>query len=430
MVEWLPIAPEDWQSTAPVVDKDAGIEALFWRVHVTDETQSGEVRRNYFNYVRLKVFNEKGKATAATLEIPMDRDVGIPFLSGRTVKPDGTILELKKDAIFEREVERAGGSRRKVKSFAMPGVEPGVILEYRWQEVRWTGHYINTYIRMPFQREYPVRKVTYFVKPLPRDQIADGLGMAIAAFNCATSPLKEEPNGYNSLSVEKIPAYQPEPYSPSAPTIQPWALAFYTDPRTREPEAYWDDIGRKEYRRIHQTLKPSDEMKKAAAEATSGAKSDEEKVVGLLRYLRAHLTDLWDSKVDRATRNAVLEKIGKGPRTTADVFKSGIGTADEMNGVFAAMAGTLGLEARPALVASKNEMTFRPQMMTRYFLNHVDMAVKLGDQWRVFDVSTRRLPPDMLSWTEEGVYALISDPKKPVFIETPTAEPSRSQSAR
>jgi hypothetical protein len=58
------------------------------------------------------------------------------------------------------------------------------------------------------------------------------------------------------------------------------------------------------------------------------------------------------------------------------------------------------------------------------------MAVKLGDQWRLFDVSTRRLPPDMLSWQEQGVYALVSDPKKPVFIRTPISAPEASHTGR
>jgi hypothetical protein len=37
----------------------------------------------------------------------------------------------------------------------------------------------------------------------------------------------------------------------------------------------------------------------------------------------------------------------------------------------------------------------------------------------VLDVSRKFLDPLMLPWQEEGVYALICDPKDPVFIETP-----------
>lgn len=430
-VAWLPITPEERATNAPVVDKDAGIEALFWRVHVTDEMQGDDVRRIYYHYVRLKVFNEKGKEKAATFEIPSGKDVSIVSISGRTIKADGTIVELKKDAIFEREVVRSGGIRSRVKSFAMPAVEPGAIIEYRWMEAHSTGRYFSTYIRMPLQREYPIRKVTYFVKPLPSERIEGGLRMAVMSLNCQPSPLKPENNGYHSLTLENVAAFQDEPFAPSDPNLQPWALAYYFDGKRREPEEYWDDIGKQQYQRMKPMLKQNDEMKKAAIEATAGATTEEEKVLGLLRYLRAHLTNLWDPGVDQAARNKILDKFSKNQtRTTAEVFKSGLGTADEMNSVFAAMAMAVGLEARPALIANRNEKAFHPNVINRYFLDGVDMAVKLGNEWRVFDVSTRRLPPHMLSWQEEGVYALVSDPKKPLFIQTPVSPPEASHTMR
>jgi hypothetical protein len=430
-VAWLPVTDQERQSNAPLVDKDAGVEALFWRVHVTDETLGDGVQRVYYHYVRLKIFNEKGKEKAATIEIPLDKDVAILNLVGRTLKSDGTIVELKKDAIFEREVVRAGGLRRRVKSFAMPGVEPGAIVEYRWKEIRWTGRFFSEYIRIPMQREYPVRKVTYFVKPLPSEITDGGLKMALIAFNCEPAPLKLERDGFHSLTLENVAAFEDEPVAPSDPNLQPWALAFYYDGRQREPDEYWADVGKKQYQKIKPMLRPDNEMKKAATEATAGATTDEEKVLRLLRYLRTHLVNLWDPGVDQAVRNKILEKFSKNlTRTTAEVFKSGLGTSDEMNGVFASMATAVGLEARPALVANWNEKTFDPSVANKYFLSSVDMAVKLGDQWKVFDVSTRRLPADMLSWQEEGKYALVSDPKKPVFIQTPISPPEASHTRR
>lgn len=36
-VSWLPITEAERSLKAPIVEKDAGVEALFWRVHVVDE---------------------------------------------------------------------------------------------------------------------------------------------------------------------------------------------------------------------------------------------------------------------------------------------------------------------------------------------------------------------------------------------------------
>jgi hypothetical protein len=102
-----------------------------------------------------------------------------------------------------------------------------------------------------------------------------------------------------------------------------------------------------------------------------------------------------------------------------------------MNVVFAAMAQQAGLEARPALVASRSELIFDPKYtVDDYFLRNVDMAVKRGDSWRIYDVSTRLLPPGMISWSEEGMKALITDPKAPFFIQTPSAAPEASAEDR
>ncbi len=57
----------------PQVDKDAGVEALFWRVHVRDEVMGGQdLQRVFYHYVRLKIFDEKGKEQAATIDIPFN----------------------------------------------------------------------------------------------------------------------------------------------------------------------------------------------------------------------------------------------------------------------------------------------------------------------------------------------------------------------
>ena len=52
-VAWLPITDAERNMKAPVVEKDAGVEALFWRVHVRDELMGGQdLRRVMYHYVR------------------------------------------------------------------------------------------------------------------------------------------------------------------------------------------------------------------------------------------------------------------------------------------------------------------------------------------------------------------------------------------
>src|SRR5258705_12386388 len=93
---WAPVTDAERTLSSPVVDKNAGVEALFWRVHVLDEARGDEFVRALHHYVRLKVFNEKGKAQVNTIDIPFGENTSIMYIAGRTIKPDGTILELTK----------------------------------------------------------------------------------------------------------------------------------------------------------------------------------------------------------------------------------------------------------------------------------------------------------------------------------------------
>ena len=133
-VAWLPVTDAERQMKAPVVDKNAGVEALFWRVYVVDDVSGQDAQRILYHYVRLKIFTPEGKEKAATIDLQYGDKAAINSIVGRTIKPDGTIVELSKDAIHERVLVRAGGIKRKVVSFAMPGVEVGSIVEYRWRE--------------------------------------------------------------------------------------------------------------------------------------------------------------------------------------------------------------------------------------------------------------------------------------------------------
>src|SRR5580692_1313104 len=111
-IAWLPITDAERNMKAPVVEKDAGVEALFWRVHVRDEVLGGQdLQRVYYHYVRLKVFDEKGKEKAATIDLPYSDKTSIMYVVGRTIKADGTEIELKKDSVYDRDLVRAGRTK-------------------------------------------------------------------------------------------------------------------------------------------------------------------------------------------------------------------------------------------------------------------------------------------------------------------------------
>jgi hypothetical protein len=427
---WPPISDAERAMKSPSVEKDAGAEVLLWRVHVVDELlgDNRDLQRVLYHYIRLKVFDEKGKEKASTIDLDYREPGAILDVAGRTIRPDGTVVELDRKSIYKRDVIRAGRRPVKTVAFAMPAVEPGAILEYRWRQIEDDNRF--RYVRLQFQREFPVEKVAYFVKPLSSRYVA-AEQMAVMRFNCEPSPIKQENDGYNSLVVENVRAAHHEPLAPSDPNIEPWALLFYRQGSVKQPDQYWNEEGKKTYHEIKDSVKGGEELKAAVQEAVAGARNEEEKVTALVGYIRKSLRNLNDPQITQAEREKFLEKLPNDRfRTSAEIFKSGIATSREMNVAFAAAAMAAGLEARPVLASDRAEYAFNPKLADVYFVDNLDMAVKLGDSWKVVDVSNRLLTPGMLPWRQEGMSALLADPKAPMFLRLPVSAPDASVERR
>lgn len=429
-VAWPPLSDADRALNAPVVEKDAGAEILEWRVHVVDELlgNNTDLQRVLYHYVRLKVFNEKGKEETATIDLTYRAPGAILDVAGRTIKPDGTVLDLDRKTVFQRDLVRAGRAREKAVSFAMPGVEPGSILEYRWRQTEDDNRF--RYVRLHFQRDFPVERVTYFVKPLPAE-ISGGEQMFMTHFNCNPSAIQPDNDGYSFTTLTNVPAARHEPYAPSDPNLEPWALLYYRAGGSTDPDKYWNSEGKKTYKEFKEQVKVNDEIKSAASEAAGAAAKDEDKLIALESWLHKKVRNLFDDDVTEAERQKYFEKLPNDRRrNSGEIVKSGIATSYEMNVVFAALAMQAGLDARPALIADRNEIIFNPKLADRYFLNNVALAVKSGDSWKVVDAGEKLLPPGMVPWQEEGMMALIADSKTPSFITVPASAPEASTDRR
>jgi hypothetical protein len=91
--DWRPVDPADLALKAPLVEKDADAEAIFWEVRVDDSVLEELSLRNY---VRIKVFTDRGKESQSKVDLPYAGSNRIKDIAARVIKADGTIVELKK----------------------------------------------------------------------------------------------------------------------------------------------------------------------------------------------------------------------------------------------------------------------------------------------------------------------------------------------
>jgi hypothetical protein len=413
-VDWRPIDPEDLASKTPKVEKDADAEALFWDIWLDDNQLDKTI---FTHYLRVKIFTARGVEAQSRIDLPYIGTDRIADIVARTIKPDGNIVELKKDAVFERTLIKAGQQKIKAKSFVMPGVEPGAIVEYRWREEVAQS---PNYTRLQFQREIPVRAVKYYIKPF------SGLTMVYQTFHMPNIPLTREKDGFNSFLLTEVPAFHSEPRMPPEAQVRPWILVYYQS-QTKSSEAYWTDWGKYAFDLNKQELKFNDDVKRAAMAAIGDAGTPEEKLRRLFDFCRSKIIDPYDD-VSRY-RDQDLEKL-KDNRSPADTLKRGLGTRRQIDLLFGAMAGSAGFDVRLAHMPDRGDIFFAPNMTSASFLTRYNVAVKVGSEWRFFDPANRYATFGMLAWREEGEPALIPDPKVPMWVTTPLSLPNRSVEKR
>jgi hypothetical protein len=421
--DWKPVTPAELALKEPAVEKDADAEALFWEVRI-DDNPDGDLIFNH--YIRVKVFTDRGRESQSKIDLPYGNlfggEIKIQDIAARTIKPDGSIVELKKSDVFERTIVKISGLKVKARSFAMPAVEPGCIIEYRWREVRVKRD--ANYLRLQFQRDIPVQRVQYLIKPYEYP----GASFNSITLHGRSSPWVKEKNGFYSTTMTNMPAMVEESRMPPEDQVKTWMLVYYQRGDARVDAAkYWLDVGRTYYEDKKGLIKPNDDVKKMAAMLTAEAKTDDEKLAALFAFCRDKIKNVTNDASGVTAEERVKMKENNSP---ADTLKRAMGTGGDIDLLFAALATAAGFDARIVLAPDRGDLFFDKALPNAYFIDPQNIAVNVGGTWKFFNPGYNYIPFGMLRWQEEGEQALITDPKQPVWVDTPISAPDKSRVQR
>jgi len=409
--EWRPVDAADIALKTPIVDPNADAEAIFWDIRIDD---GGENDLVLSHYIRIKIFTDKGRDEHSKIDIPYVGGTKIKDVAARTIKPDGTIVELAKEDIIEKTVVKVSGLKLRTKTFAFPGVEPGAIIEYKWKEVVSNSSAHN--MRLQFQRDIPVQSITYRFKPAS-DVIVD-----VLPFNMPKFAFHKEKGGFQTTTVTKMPAFHEEPLMPPEDSVRAWAMVRYLGTFSALLSNYYIyagtlSVGFKDF------LKVDDQIKRKAAEITADAKTPEEKLDKIFEFCRTQIKNTNDK--NSGFSDDQIEKL-KENKKPSDTLKRGVGPGIDINLLFAALANASGLEARVALVPDRSKNLFNKNETIPGALRPSNIAVKVGEQWKFFDPGLPYTSQGMLRWQEEGVDALLID-EKPTWLKTPLSPAEKSK---
>jgi len=428
--DWRPVTPEEIASKAPVVEPDADAEAILWEVKIDDSSESGFSLKHY---VRVKIYTERGREKYSKFDIPFEKGLKIKDLAARVIKSDGSIVEVKNEDIFEREIVKAGGRKIKAKSFAVPNIEPGVIVEYRYKEAYSSGGARGLHI--DFQKDIPVQRLAYYYKPFA------GNSPKYQSYNFTDTKFVKDKDGYWLALRTDVPSLKEEPRMPPSDEVRAWMFltgarlnitdvtAFeitYVIKDPSNPAQFWGGVGSERSGLTRWMNKSSGDIKKAAAEITAGATTSDEKLRKIYEFCQ---TQIHNTTFDPSLTDEMREKLPE-TKSMSDILKRKSGTTQFIDMLFGSLVNAAGFETRIAFSGDRSKKFMTPEMTNEELIHPAGIAVKVDNEWKYFDPGVPFLPYGMLVWYEEDTWALLVGEKGYDWRQTPYTDFSRSVSNR
>ena len=428
--EWRPVSPAELSAKQPIVEPNADAEAIFWEVRIDDSSYDDLSLRHY---VRVKIFTERGREKFSKFDIPFTKDMRIKDLAARVTRADGTTVEIDKKDIFEREIIKADGVKIKAKSFAVPNIEPGVIVEYRYREA------INDAgakgMRLAFQRDIPVQEMSYYYKPFGKQD------PNYQNYNFTDTKFVKDDKGFWLARRKNVPSFKEEPRMPPDDMVRPWMLLTGTrlgitgagpfsisftvkDPSS--PQLYWGGVAAERMPLVKFITKPNKEITRVATELTAGETTQEGKLRKLYEFAQREIRNTTFDTTLTDEERAKLPKVG----SLEDILKRRQGDSQYVDMLFGAMASALKMPVRVAFVGNNSKMFFKPEMTNENLIHPGAIAVQVGQDWQFFNPGLKFLPFGMLVWYEEQNPSLILGEKQYSWSDTPMTPHDRSAAKR
>ena len=353
---------------------------LDW-VRIDDDTNSSTSE-----YYRIKVFSEEGKKYA---------DVEIPYISGypyhgrvtdiaaRTIRPDGRIVPFD-GKVYDKVLFKSGGVRLRAKTFSLAAVQPGSILEYRFQR-RWTEMLVMPTTWM-LQRDIPVLHTKLTLRPYDSQ---GEFGSFFTYFNLPPGKAPQKNRNHYELELENVRPFVTEPLAPPDEHVTSRVNFYYTSSRVK-PEEFWDVTMKEWTRTIEDFIGKPDHVKKVAQTLTGATPLETaQKIYGKVQSLENLSYE--DEPTDKAKKNA------------ADVLAKGKGYRDEITRTFVALARAAGLEANVICVAPRDERFFVKQIPDAQQVSGEIASVTIDGKPLYVDPGTPGAPFGVVSWEKSNV---------------------------
>jgi len=412
-----PVNPEELKMTSEPKAPGAPAIILFREVDRDDRglTAHEDV------YLRIKILTEEGRKYG-DIEIPFLREQGdVINVHGRTIKPDGTIVNFE-GKVYEKSIVKARGVKYMAKTFTLPDVQVGSILEYYYTTDLSEKVLFNS--RWILSDELFTKDAKFSLKPYTSDYAPVSVRWTWNRLPPGTAQPAEDPQHVVRLEANDIPAFQTEDYMPPENEMKSRVDFIYTDDFVeRDADKYWKKLGKKRYDALESFLGKRKAMEEAVGQIVSPGDSPEVKLQKI--YARVQQVRNTSYEVEKTEQEQKRSKE-KEPDNVEAVWKKQMGNGQQLTWLFLGLARAAGFDASGMWLADRQNYFFFPQTMDGNRLDANVVVVKINGKDVFFDPGAKYTPYGMLPWVETGVRGLKLDKDGGTWEETTLPAASES----
>jgi Domain of Unknown Function with PDB structure (DUF3857) len=153
------------------------------------------------NYFRVKILTEEGRKYA-DIEIPFfPGQTGVDNIHARTIEPGGSIVNFG-EQVFQKQIVKARGVKYMAKTFTLPNVQVGSILEY-YYTINMNDRFVGFDSHWIISNELFTKFATFLLKPYNSDRPPLYFRCTWSNLPPGKSPPTEAPNHLISLDVHE-----------------------------------------------------------------------------------------------------------------------------------------------------------------------------------------------------------------------------------
>lgn len=419
--EWRPIAPEDL--TLKDNPASPGSNAMIlYRESAVNEKYAATDGSYIAEYIRKKIFTQEG-TDQANVEIPFRKETSdIKDIRARTIHPDGSIVVFEGKP-FEKTIAKRSGERILAKTFTLPDVKPGSIIEYKYRiQFKPEALYDEEWV---LSSDLYTREGHFSI--LPYSSSYQNFPLYFRQFGMQTTVTPEKQgDGSYAVTVHDIPGIWDEAYMPPERTLESRIEFYHRDedtPANETQDHFWARTGKKWNDEFDHFMGKKNALEPEVAKTVSPSDTPEQKLRKL--YDRAQQIRNLSNEDSKSEKEAKQENLKKN-NNASDVLQHGYGNAREINLVFTALARSAGFEANEVLLAPRNSNSFFPQLQDTSQLLADIVWVRADGKEYWLDPAARFFPFGILPWYETDTNGLRVSSKPSDFVSSPPPKPEEA----